>query len=202
MSNALKRKKSRMEPLRYSKNELLRMQKYAREKENTDRLINEAYYNVRLIAYQLLHDDFGYGNKRINKVEQAIDQYLISAEKGELTQKKIQYVLKSQWNIDVLGTTDRIPFRQLFALVDEEKLSQDAGMCILASIASYLALLGVCLKTKMKMSANSIRRLYDRILYYIDSIATGYETMLGVASVLYQECKYCDSRFVGQFYEI
>lgn len=202
MSNALKRKKSRMEPLRYSKNELLRMQKYAREKENTDRLINEAYYNVRLIAYQLLHDDFGYGNKRINKVEQAIDQYLISAEKSELTQKKIQYVLKSQWNIDVLGTTDRIPFRQLFALVDEEKLSQDAGMCILASIASYLALLGVCLKTKMKMSANSIRRLYDRILYYIDSIATGYETMLGVASVLYQECKYCDSRFVGQFYEI
>lgn len=202
MSNALKRKKKKMEPLGYSKSELLNMQKYAREKENTDRLINEAYYNVRLIAYQLLHDDFGYGNKRINKVEQAIDQYLISAEKGELTQKKIQYVLKSQWNIDVLGTTDRIPFRQLFALVDEEKLSQDAGMCILASIASYLALLGVCLKTKMKMPANSIRRLYDRILYYIDSIATGYETMLGVASVLYQECKYCDSRFVGQFYEI
>lgn len=202
MSNALKRKKKKMEPLGYSKSELLNMQKYAREKENTDRLIREAYWNVRLIAYQLLHDDFGYGHKRINKVEQAIDQYLISAEKGELTQKKIQYVLKSQWNIDVLGTTDRIPFRQLFALVDEEKLSQDAGMCILASIASYLALLGVCLKTKMKMPANSIRRLYDRILYYIDSIATGYETMLGVASVLYQECKYCDSRFVGQFYEI
>lgn len=202
MSNALKRKKSRMEPLGYSKNELLRMQKYAREKENTDRLINEAYYNVRLIAYQMLHDDFGYGNKRINKVEQAIDQYLISAEKGELTQKKIQYVLKSQWNIDVLGTTDKIPFRQLFALVGEEKLSQGTGMCILTSIASYLALLGVCLKTKMKMSANSIRWLYDRILCYIDSIATGYETMLGVASVLYQECKYCDSRFVGQFYEV
>ena len=31
------------------------MQKYAREKENTDRLIREAYWNVRLIAYQLLH---------------------------------------------------------------------------------------------------------------------------------------------------
>ena len=202
MSNALKRKKKKMEPLGYSKSELLNMQKYAREKENTDRLIREAYWNVRLIAYQLLHDDFGYGNKRINKVEQAIDQYLISAEKGELTQKKIQYVLKSQWNIDVLGTTDRIPFRQLFALVGEEKLSQDAGMCILASIASYLALLGVCLKTKMKMSANSIRRLYDRIRYYIDSIATGYETMVGVASVLYQECKYCDPRFIGQFCEV
>lgn len=202
MSNALKRKKRKMEPFGYSKSELLSMQQTARKREKIDQLIYEAHYNVRLIAYQLLHDDFGYGHKRIIKVEQTIDQYLATAEKGELTQKQIQYVLKSKWNIDVLGTTDRIPFRQLFALTGEEKLSQDAGMCILASIASYLALLGVCLKTKMKMSANSIRRLYDRILYYIDSIATGYETMLGVASVLYQECKYCDSRFVGQFYEI
>lgn len=51
-------------------------------------------------------------------------------------------------------------------------------MCILASVLNYFSLLGVCLKTKMKMSANSILRLYDRIRYYIDSIATGYETMV------------------------
>ncbi len=202
MSNALKRKKRKMEPFGYSKSELLSMRQTARKREKIDQLIYEAHYNVRLIAYQLLHDDFGYGHKRIIKVEQTIDQYLATAEKGELTQKQIQYVLKSKWNIDVLGTTDRIPFRQLFALAGEEKLSQDAGMCILASVSNYLSLLGVCLKTQMKMSASSIRRLYDRILYYIDSIAAGYETMLGVASVLYQECKYCDTRFIGQFYEI
>lgn len=32
MSNALKRKKKKMEPLGYSKSELLNMQKYARQK--------------------------------------------------------------------------------------------------------------------------------------------------------------------------
>lgn len=202
MSNALKRKKKKMEPLGYSKSELLNMQKYAREKENTDRLIREAYWNVRLIAYQLLHDDFGYGHKRIIRVEQTIDQYFASAANGELTQRELQYILKSKWGIDSGEEADKIPFRHLFALIDEEKLSQSTGMCILASVLNYFSLLGVCLKTKMKMSANSILRLYDRIRYYIDSIATGYETMVGVASVLYRECKYCDPRFIGQFYEV
>lgn len=204
MSNALKKgkKKNRMEPLGYTKNELIQMQRCAREKQKTDGLIREAYYNVRLIAYQLLHDDFGYGNKRIVRVEQTIESYLESAENGELTQAELQHILKSKWSIDVAGETDKIPFRQLFALTGEEKFSQHTGMCILATICNYFSLLGVCLKTQMKMSANNILRLYERIRYYIDSIAAGYETMTGIASVLYQECKYCDVRFIGKFYRV
>lgn len=202
MSNALRRKKKKMEPFGYSKSELLNMQRYAKEKEDTERLVHEAYWNVRLVAYQLLHDDFGYGHKRIIRVEQKIDRYLASAEGGELTQAKMQYYLRTEWNIDPIEEANKIPFRHLFALVGEEKLSQQTGMLILASVLNYFSLLGVCLKTVMKMSANSIRRLYDRIRYYMDSIAKGYETMVGVASILYQECQYCDPRFVGQFYKV
>lgn len=64
MSNALVRKKKRMQPLGYSKSELIGIQKYAKAQNNADYLITESYYNVRMMAYQALHDMFGFGQKR------------------------------------------------------------------------------------------------------------------------------------------
>lgn len=51
MSNALARKKKRMQPLGYSKSELIGIQRHAKAQSNADYLIEESYYNVRMMAY-------------------------------------------------------------------------------------------------------------------------------------------------------
>jgi hypothetical protein len=55
MSNALARKKKRMQTLGYSKSELIGIQRHAKAQSNADYLIEESYYNVRMMAYQALH---------------------------------------------------------------------------------------------------------------------------------------------------
>lgn len=52
MSNALARKRKRMQPLGYTKDELLRMQRYAKTESNTNDLIEESFfeYSVDFIS--------------------------------------------------------------------------------------------------------------------------------------------------------
>ena len=71
---------------------------------------------------------------------------------------------------------------------------------VLVSICA--ALLGVCLKTGFNFSKRQVAETLEWIRYYINSLATGYETMTGIASVMEQECKYCDPRFIGKTYEV
>ena len=191
MSNALARKKKRMQPLGYSKSELIGIQRHAKAQSNADYLIEESYYNVRMMAYQALHDKFGFGHKRIIKVEQTIDAYVENAKDGT-TGEELGFYLKDKCKIDVREETNKIPYRESFYLVERK----------IAHLFNYLAMLGVCLKTQFKFSGNQIRQVYERIRYLISCLATGYETMTGIASVLEWECKYIDKRFIGKTYEI
>ena len=188
MSNALARKKKRMQPLGYSKSELIGIQRHAKAQSNADYLIEESYYNVRMMAYQALHDKFGFGHKRIIKVEQTIDAYVENAKDGT-TGEELGFYLKDKCKIDVREETNKIPYRESFYLV-ERKIAPNcmiqANKFLLAQVFNYFAMLGV----------------YERIRYLINCLATGYETMTGIASVLEWECKYIDKRFIGKTYEI
>lgn len=205
MSSVLKRKKKKMQPLGYTKQELISMQDYAKRKSNTDFLIEESFKNLRLISYQILHDKFGFGQKRIIRVEQTIDKYLNTVSDGGLSTEQLQYFLNEKCGIDVKRESNMVPFRERFVLTSKNvsaQSMQSAGRYLAASICNYFSLLGVCLKTQFKFSARQIKEVYEWIRYYIKSIAMGYETMTGVASVMEHECKYIDERFIGKTYEV
>lgn len=204
MSNALTRKKKKMQPLGYSREELKSMQIYSKAQSNANYLIEESYYNIRMMAYQALHDKFGFGQKRIVLVEQTIDTYVENAKDGT-TAEELSFYLKDKCKIDVKEETNKIPYRESFYLVRRKVAPNcmvQANKFLLAQVFNYFSMLGVCLKTKFNFSGNQIRQVYGWIRYYINSISTGYETMLGVASVLEQECKYIDKRFIGKTYKI
>lgn len=118
MSNALARKKKRMQPLGYSKSELIGIQRHAKAQSNADYLITESYYNVRMMAYQALHDKFGFGQKRIIRVEQTIETYLGDAEKDGMSAEELGYFMKTKCGIDVREETNKIPYRESFYLVE------------------------------------------------------------------------------------
>lgn len=204
MSNILARKKKKMQPLGYSKSELLGIQREAKARSNTEYLIEESYYNVRMMAYQALHDKFGFGQKRIVLVEQTIDTYVENAKDGT-TAEELSFYLKDKCKIDVKQETNKIPYRDSFYLVGRKIATNcmiQANKFILAQVFNYFAMLGVCLRTQFKFSANKIKQVYEWVRFYINCLATGYETMTGIASVLEHECKYIDKRFIGKTYKI
>ena len=196
-----------MQPLGYSMNELLGIQNYARVQNNAAYLIEQSFENVKIIAYQILHDKFGFGNKRIIRVENTINAYLNAKadEDAHLTTAELEYYMKTKCSISVTEEANKVPFRERFALVDKKvapNSMQKAGQYLLASICNYFSLLGNCLKTQFRFSAKQIREVFDWIRYYINSLSQKYLDMIDVASMLYHECDYCDKRFVGKFREI
>lgn len=152
--------------------------------------------------YQTLHDKFGFSQKRIIRVEQTIETYLGDAEKDGMSAEELGYFMKTKCGIDVREETNKIPYRESFYLV-ERKIAPScmiqANKFLLAQVFNYFAMLGVCLKTKFKFSSNQIRQVYERIRYLINCIATGYETMAGIASVLEHECKYIDKEHFAKY---
>ena len=203
MSSVLNRKKKKMQPLGYSKKELISIQQHAKRKSNTDILIEESFQNIRLIAYQILHDKFGFGQKRIVRVEQTIDEYLNTVSNGGMSTAQLQYFMKEKCKIDVREQANMVPFRERFALT-ERKIApasqQSAGQFLVASICNYFSLLGVCLKTQFKFSTRQINEVYEWIRYYINTLSRVKQfdlTIRDIAECLAEECNYCDSRFVG-----
>lgn len=116
MSSVLKRKKKAFEPRGYSKKELEHIENLSKQKREADNLITESYLNIKLIAYQILHDKFGFGQKRITRVDNTIDAYLLAAEDG-LTADKLEYLLKEKFDIDVRDEANKVPFREQFYLL-------------------------------------------------------------------------------------
>lgn len=201
MSSVLNRKKKKMQPLGYSKDELVSIQNHARKQSNTNILIEESYANIRLIAYQILHDKFGFGAKRIAKVDENIDKLLCASANGELSAGQLQYFLKEKCRINVNEEANKVPSRERLYLV-EQKISPasipSAGKFLVASICNYFTLLGVCLKTQFKFSARQIKEVYEWIRYYINTLSRRKQfdlTIRDIAECLEEECKYCDSRF-------
>ena len=202
MNNGLKRKKKSMAPLGYSKEEIAGLQSYAKKQSNTEMLIEESYKNIQLIAYQILHDKFGFGNKRLMRVEETIDKYLCSASEGGLSTSQLQFYMKEKCKIDVKEQANMVPFRERFYLT-EKKINpasqQSAGTYLVASICNYFSLLGVCLKTQFKFSTRQINEVYEWIRYYINTLSRHKQfdlTIRDIAECLAEECSYYDRRFV------
>lgn len=193
MSSKLKKK---------TKKSVLGNRDWEKRVNNTDKLIEESYYNLRLIAYQILHDKFGFGQKRIIRLEQTIDGYMASKTDGELKTEELIGIMKAKCDIDVKAEANLVPFRERFALTKYKihaESQQSAGMYLLASICNYFALLGVCLRTEFKFSANQIKKAYWHIRDYINTLSRYKQfelTIDMIAESLMEEVKYCDARFI------
>lgn len=122
-----------------------------------------------------------------------------------MSAEELGYYMKEKCGIDVREETNKIPYRESFYLVRRKVAPNcmiQANKFILAQVFNYFAMLGVCLRTQFKFSANQINQVYEWVRFYINCLATGYETMTGIASVLEHECKYIDKRFIGKTYKV
>ena len=196
MSSKLK-KKSKNKYL--DKKDMANIRAYTNNKRKTYALIEESYYNIRLIAYQVLHDKFGFGKKRIVRVENTVDAYMES-EDG-LSTLELLLFMKEKYKIDIREEVNKVPFSERFALIRSKVAiseRQYAESCISASARNYFATLGVCLKTQFKFSTRQIKEVYEWIRYYINTLSRQKQfdlTLIDIAECLIDEVGYCDFRY-------
>ncbi len=201
MSNALSRKRKKMQPIGYKEEvHVFNQQRVRREIYAVD-MAKKTFLDTQLISYQILHDKFGFGLQRIKRLEEKMNDLL----DGETSCSKLVCYLSDKKGIDL--TDVDIPQRELLGFqsvsYDNKILPLKNKIKVIAgTVSDYIVLSVVVLKEQFKFSKNQIMEYVGWICYYINSLATGYETMLGVASVLACECKYHDPRFIGKTYEV
>ncbi len=202
MSSKLRRKSKPLEPYGYSKKELAYIENLSKQNRKADNLIEESYLNIKLIAYQILHDKFGFGQKRVTRVEMGIDTYLKQSAREEMSAKALMHLLKEKYSIDVSEEAGKVPFREQFYLLTWKVKPADMqkqGKLLNASIINFFALLGVCLKTQFKFSKNQIEKVYFHIRDYINTLSRFKDFELKIehiAESVALECGFVDGRFV------
>lgn len=175
---------------------------WERRVSNTDRLVEEAYYNLRLISYQVLHDKFKFGQKRIIRLEQTMDELRASKDTVGISLEDMIGYIKRRYAIDIREEVNVVPFRERFALITYKihaESQQSAGMYLLASICDYFTFLGVVLREQFKFSKRQIKEVYEWIRYYINTLSRQKQfdlTIKDIAECLIEEVGYCDFRFV------
>lgn len=184
MSNALRRKKK---PQFYTAKETRKIEKNEFERSNTDNTISKSYKDFVVVGYIILHDKFGFGQKRLARLEMTVNTYLNSAAYGDknMSGSAMAYVLKEKYGIDVREEVNKVPQRQLMVLYSQKgKVVQSAAYKIAsASMFNYLALTMMALKTILKMSVNQLHEFADKFIDYIDTLSNFSQYALTVPMI-------------------
>lgn len=113
MSNALKRKKK---PTFFTKQDTKIIGRNDFEKRNADKVVTKSYKDFVAIGYIVLRDLFGFGQKRIIRLQEEMKKCLETAADGGTNGKRVGAVLKNKYGIDVDECVKRVPQRQLMIL--------------------------------------------------------------------------------------
>ena len=199
MSNAIARKKKKMQPQGYKDDIHVFNQQKVRTMHYAADLAEKTFLDIKLVAFNVLHDKFGYGQKRLITLEEKVNKLM-----EENTSCEELAVFLQKKGIDLMEVD--IPQRDLMGFqniaYNNNILPLKNKVNVVLGAVSDFIVLSVTSLREMKISKRQLMEYVDWILYYINSLSSKYLDMIDVASVLYHECNYCDARFVGKFREI
>ncbi|MGN0352417.1 MAG: hypothetical protein ACI4ES_12260 [Roseburia sp.] len=92
MSNALTRKKKKMQPVGYKEEIHVFNQQKVRTMNYATGMAEKTFLDMKLVSYQILHDKFGFGLKRIKKLEEELNNLL----DGKITCPQMVYYLEKE----------------------------------------------------------------------------------------------------------
>lgn len=196
MSNALRRKKK---PTFFTKKDTQIIGRNDFESRNTERVVIKSYKDYLVIGYIVLHDKFGFGQKRMIRLEQTVNTYSEAAATDKnMGGKALAFALKEKYGVDVVEIVNRVPQSQLMKLYAWKGhcVEREAYRLASASMFNYMALTLTALKTNLKLTRNQLQEFADKFIDYIDTLANYKQFQLTVpmiADTLADEIKFiCD----------
>ena len=168
-----------------------------------DKTILETYYNSRIVSYLVLHDKFGFGEKRVQKLEQAVDKYLDDYEKNIYQAGFFEDQMKKR-GIDVKTVVHEVPTRIRMMLTYGSRIPkriapQDATI-IRCSMQTFYAVTLYALNKDMKVSIKRLQEIYLKWMQF-NFECLGEKNRLkidDVVTVLCEECNYLDPRYTKE----
>lgn len=163
--------------------------------------ILDCYYNSRTLTYLILHDKFGYGQKRIVKLEQTVDKYLDDYQDGVYAPGYFENEMRKR-GLDVHEIVGSIPSRvKLFLTWGGEQRGSGVQLrdmrAINASLVTFLSIEMYALNKDMKISCVKLKDEYVKwFKFNVECLAEkGRLSMYDVVYALAKECKYLDNRY-------
>ena len=196
MSNALRRKKK---PTFFTKKDTRIIGRNDFETRNTQRVVFKSYKDYLVIGYIILHDKFGFGQKRMARLEQTVNAYSeASVDNPNMKGTSLAFMLKDKYDLDVTSIVNRVPQSQLMRLYAWKGhcVEREAYRLSSASMFNYLALTLTALKKMFKFTRGQLQEFSDKFVDYIDTLANYKQFQLTVpmiAQSLADEIKFvCD----------
>ena len=183
MSNALRRRKK---PQFYTAKETRQIEKNEFERHNSACLVTKAYKDFVVVGYIILHDKFGFGQKRLARLHNTVNQYLESAvEDKNMSGKALAALLEQKYKIDVNAEVNRIPQRQLMVLYAQKGrvIEREAYRLSGSAMYNYFALTLTALKTQFKLTVKQLNEFVDKFIDYIDTLANFSQYALRVPMI-------------------
>lgn len=196
MSNALRRKKK---PTFFTKKDTTIIGRNDFETRNTQRVVFKSYKDYLVIGYIILHDKFGFGQKRMARLEQTVNAYSeASVDDPNMKGTSLAFMLKEKYDVDVTSIVNRVPQSQLMRLYAWKGhcVEREAYRLSSASMFNYLALTLTALKKMFKFTRGQLQEFSDKFVDYIDTLANYKQFQLTIpmiAESLSEEIKFvCD----------
>lgn len=196
MSNALRKKKK---PTFFTKKDTRIIGRNDFESRNTERVVIKSYKDYLAIGYMVLHDEFGFGQKRVARLEQTVNAYSEAAASDKnMGEKALAFALKEKYDLDVAEIVNRVPQSQLMKLYAWKGhcVEREAYRLASASMFNYMSLTMTALKTVFKFTRNQLMQFSDKFIDYIDTLANYKQFQLTapmIAQSLADEIKFvCD----------
>lgn len=196
MSNALRKKKK---PTFFTKKDTRIIGRNDFESRNTERVVIKSYKDYLAIGYMVLHDEFGFGQKRMARLEQTVNAYSEAASSDKnMSGKALAFALKEKYDLDVAEIVNRVPQSQLMKLYAWKGhcVEREAYRLASASMFNYMSLTMTALKTVFKFTRKQLMQFLEKFIDYIDTLANYKQFQLTapmIAKTLADEIKFvCD----------
>ena len=196
MSNALRKNKK---PTFFTKKDTRIIGRNDFESRNTERVVIKSYKDYLAIGYMILHDKFGFGQKRMARLERTVNAYSeAAAEDKNMNGVALAYALKEKYGVNVSDIVNSVPQSQLMKLYAWKGhcVEREAYRLASASMFNYMSLAMTALKTVFKFTRNQLVQFSEKFIDYIDTLANYKQFQLTVSMIaqsLSNEIKFvCD----------
>lgn len=160
------------------------------------KMSSRAYTNIKGISLWVLHDKFGFGIKRLNRVNEQVRSCVLKNDQAGIKVDHMILYCKKKMDIDIYAECKRIPRNTRYQIAEMQHPRNPRDMydyTQAATLACALAICMVCteLQEIEKFSKNQIRKFVGECIALInDYIATGYITQDDVKQILKEEVKF------------
>ena len=168
MSNALRRK-SKSQFFTKADRRIIGSNEF--ERRNTENVVTRAFKDYVVVGYIILHDKFGFGQKRIIRLQNTVNN--------------LAYALDDKYKINVNAEVNRVPQRQFMVLYAQKGrvIEREAYRLSGSAMYNYFALTLTALKTQFKLTVKQLHEFVDKFIDYIDTLSNYSQYALTVPMI-------------------